>query len=340
MTITAETMERLRGVGPAAVLQIAPPHADGDAADLVSHPAGPAPVGSHTLTDHGGSTIRDPRLVLVSLGQWWGDPVLLEAFAHDLMEAGYLAPLAAYGAGVGTFWGSVQGPSAPAHVKDSELQAILKGVIASGAVPLPDGHTLYALLLPEGVTVSFDDGSGSSCGQFCGYHSAIDERTFYSVQPSTSCQPCNGGLDAFAAFCMVLAHEVAEACTDAVPGSGWFEDKSGAENADLCAWIVASYGPWTVQPFYTNEQGATVGAYNPRSVPQPPPPPPSTGGLEQAIQIVTELLAKTPECDQCPRAGVKAALAALETAASAGRAAGILRDAGAEQVMILPGDGE
>lgn len=270
-------MHTLASIGPAkSVLQIAPT-AEQAEHDLLINPREPAAAGTYTLTDHGGSTIKDPRLVLVflgGLGAWWGDWGQLAQFSTDIMTRGYLDPLEAYGSGSGTFWGSVDGPAVPAHVRDSDLQAVLKRMIAANQVPAPDGHTLYALVLPQGVSVSFDDGSGSNCTSFCGYHSAIDDRTFYAVHPAPQCGAgggCTGGRDPFDAFTMVLAHEIAEACTDAVPGRGWFQDSDGSENADLVAWIDKRFGPWWVQGFWTNEAGNTVGAW--RDAVQPGPPP-------------------------------------------------------------------
>jgi hypothetical protein len=228
------------------------------------------------LTDHGGSTITNPKLAIVYLGQWWGDVAKLELFAKELMEFGYLAPLNVYGSGNGTYIGAFHGPAlTPGTVNDAQLQNYLTAMIAAGTVPAPDGHTLYALCLPSGVTSS--DGSSSSCSQFCGYHSALpDGKTFYSVQPATDCAGCNEG-DAFDGFTAVLAHEVAEACTDAIPGQGWYNDATGMENADEWAWPrpFHRYGPWAVQGYQVNGVGDDFGTYTPVTpVPQPKPQPP------------------------------------------------------------------
>ncbi len=34
----------------------------------------------------------------------------------------------------------------------------------------------------------------------------------------------------------VIAHEAWEAISDPVPGSGWAEEGTGEENADMCSW--------------------------------------------------------------------------------------------------------
>ncbi len=242
---------------------------------MASEGADPAtPKLGYPLADHGGSTIASPKLFIIYLGPWWGNKAKLEGFANDLMAAGYLAPLAVYGSGVGTFMGSFQTDPVSGTVTDGQLQTILSNTITAKEVPAPDGHTLYALLLPQGVSVT--QGGSASCSSFCGYHGALpDGKTFYAVQPATDCQGCNEG-DAFIGFTAVLAHEVAEACTDAVPGKGWFNDTTGMENADEWAWVFGPYGPWTVQGYQLNGVGNSLGVIRyqqPVPVPQPKPKP-------------------------------------------------------------------
>ena len=63
------------------------------------------------------------------------------------------------------------------------------------------------------------------------------------------------------------AHELAEAATDKVPGQGWVA-ADGEENGDLEAWVLFGWGPpadpkrYTVQGYYTNERGNTVGLWH------------------------------------------------------------------------------
>jgi hypothetical protein len=126
-------------------------------------------------------------------------------------------------------------------------------------------NSLFMLILPDGV-ISVMDGS-QSCQQYCGYHDAFDYNgtsIAYAVLPSSLCQGCGGQLGDFTA---VYAHELAEAATDKVPGQGWVAD-DGEENGDLEAWVLFGWGPtddpkrYTVQGYYTNERGDTVGAWH------------------------------------------------------------------------------
>ncbi len=263
----------MAAIGPAPVWQIVPPSDHKDR--MAQEGAASTPTGGYPLTDHGGSTIPGPKLAIVYLGAWWGDTAKLESFASDLMTAGYLQPLAdhGYGSGQGTFIGAFHGPPVSGTVSDAQLQAALSAMISAGTVPAPDGHTLYALCLPDGVTST--QGGSSSCSSYCGYHDALsDGKTFYSVQPSTNCTGCDApGTVPFDDFTAVLAHEIAEACTDAVPGSGWYNDATGMENADEWAWVFGGYGPWNVQGYQVNGIGNSLSVikYQPQSNPNPPP---------------------------------------------------------------------
>ncbi len=277
-------IEEMRAIGPGRSWQITPPQDYKDRMASDGHAA--TPPGGYPLTNHGGSVLAHPKLFIIYCGPWWGDTAKLEQYAKELMSYGYLSPLSAYGSGQGSFIGSFLTATVTGTVDDAALQGILKDLIAKKSVPAPDGNTLYAMLLMDGVTVT--QGGSSSCGAFCGYHGNLDAQTFYSVQPSTGCATCNMG-DAFAAFTMVLGHEVAEACTDAIPGEGWFNDATGMENADEWAWDPKPYGPWTVQPYQVNGVGADFGPYaapSPTPQPQPQPQPACSATVDQYMNAM------------------------------------------------------
>lgn len=85
-----------------------------------------------------------------------------------------------------------------------------------------------------------------------------------ALMPAPTCEGCGGGQ--IGDYMAIYAHELAEACTDKVPGQGWVAD-DGQENGDLEAWILFGWGPasdpnrYTVQGYYTNERGNTLGAW-------------------------------------------------------------------------------
>jgi hypothetical protein len=232
----------------------------------------------HTLTDHGGPKISAPRAVAMFCGAVPNQANLATAL-RDIVEGGYLDGLAAYGVGRGKFIDTVNGPTfAPGGVTltDGQMQAIARSI---------QGADIVCIYLPPGVNISY--GQSLSCQGFCGYHGAAGG-VAYCVLPDTGCQACHGGFDSFSALTMVTSHELAEACTDPY-GNGWYEDATGEENADICAWVPVSYGQWTVQPYWTNESGCTAGTFAPGPVPVPGPP--SGDGLTDAqVQAVQAMI--------------------------------------------------
>jgi hypothetical protein len=94
-------------------------------------------------------------------------------------------------------------------------------------------------------------GGSASCTGFCGYHSDINGEKFYAAMPFPSCSGCTGGLTTFDALTSTSSHELCEAITDPVAGSGWYNDQYG-EIGDLCAWQTKKLGAYTVQKEWSN----------------------------------------------------------------------------------------
>jgi len=270
--------ESLRRIGARqGVIQIVPPRnvmrpnflREEDDHDLVTRPlASPTgPGGAEGFENRAGSQIAVPEVTNVYLGTFWGDRGFVDGFGKALVENGYLDPLKqlSYGTGPGSFLGAIDGPalSPGTTFSDSDAQSTVRSMLDHGTLQA-NANSLFMLILPDGVTsvLSQDE----SCAQFCGYHEAFDYNGLevaYAVLPSSLCQPCGGLIGDFTA---VYAHEVAEAVTDKVPGQGWVA-ADGEENGDLEAWILFGWGPpndpkrYTVQGYYTNERGNTVGAW-------------------------------------------------------------------------------
>lgn len=229
------------------------------------------------LTYHNGPTIKSPKLVALYAGRFWGDRAKNDQFLKELMEYGYLAPFSTQGTGNGQFLGSFNIPAPKSGVvTDADCQSMIQVAIAGGdgsknGVPQPDANTLYMLILPDGVQSIFETGGNdASCKTYCAYHSNAPT-FYYTVQPANTCGGCNQG-NPQDGLQMTEAHEVVEACSDP-SGQGWFNDQSGEENADECAWIALKYGPWVVQgAACVNSAGQwvnTVGTYTPVTTPQP-----------------------------------------------------------------------
>ncbi|MDB5480423.1 MAG: hypothetical protein JWO83_1476 [Caulobacteraceae bacterium] len=279
-----QSIQDLRHVGPRpGVIQVVPPRhvyrpaylRQEEAADheLVTQPlATPTgPGGAAGFRNRGGSQIAQPQVTNVYMGAFWGDRTFMETFSQAIVEYGYLQPLAElnYGTGPGTYLGSVDGETLAAGtiLNDTDAQAKIAAMLGAGLIQA-NANSLFMLILPDGVTSRFDSDGSESCSTFCGYHDAFSYQGLevaYAILPSpTGCAGCgNGNVGDFTA---VYAHELAEAATDKVPGQGWVAD-DGEENGDLEAWVLFGWGPpsdpsrYTVQGYYTNERGNTVGAW-------------------------------------------------------------------------------
>jgi len=278
---TKTTKEMLRRIGRRPnVIQIVPPrhvvrpsYLREEDHDLVDRPlASPTgPGGAAGFSNRAGSQIAVPEVTNIYLGGFWGDRSFVEGFSKAVVENGYLDPLhdLGYLTGPGAYQGAIDGPplAAGTMFHDADAQATVSSLLDQGAIQ-GDANSLFVLILPDGVTSVMDQDGSQSCAQYCGYHEAFDYNgtsIAYAVLPSSLCQPCGGQIGDFTA---VYAHELAEAVTDKVPGQGWVAD-DGEENGDLEAWILFGWGPsddpnrYTVQGYYTNERGNTVGVWRP-----------------------------------------------------------------------------
>jgi hypothetical protein len=244
------------------------------------------------MTYRGGKLLPAEELFAVFLGDWHpADPELLQltAFCKWLPSSSYSDNLAEYNVGRGTFRGSAIVPwssssplpgcmptfgltrsklvsralkipqfggemkhRAPALVTDSQIQTYLRDAIVAGTLPPKTDQSLYMTFVQSGVTVVLPDGS-ASCVVFCGYHESDGNGLYYGVIPDTNCAGCVGTLTPFQARCAITAHEEGEAKTDAVPGTGWYNDTSG-EIGDPCAWQTYALDGYTVQKLWLNSR--------------------------------------------------------------------------------------
>lgn len=245
-------------------------------------PIGLAPVaGTPQLTYRGGPLIAQIKLYALYWGSAWnpqttgGSAVTrqaLDAYLSDLVSGAYMDLLAEYSTGGisiqrGRFLGSaIIGPDPGPQIADSDLRNQIQQRLADGSIPAWDSNTLYAVFLPSGTTLS--QGGASSCQQYCGYHDAILDANnnpvaYYAALPYPDCAGCAVGangtsLAPFDALTAVTSHEVAEAITDPVPGSGWYDDANG-EIGDICAWQLATLDTYTVQQEWSNAANSCVG---------------------------------------------------------------------------------
>lgn len=221
-----------------------------------------APVTGANLTYRGGPLLSAVQVTTVFWGPAWNqDPLAgiaqsLNDFFGFVLTSALMDQMGEYSVpGITIGHGSLVGrhsiaSTPPSTVADSDIQKLLQHEISS---PPPD--SLYFLYLPPGVTVKL--GASASCSTFCGYHSDIGGRLFYSVMPYPDCSGCVGGLPVLEALTSTSSHELCEAVTDPVPGQGWYDDANG-EIGDICAWQTKKLGGYTVQLEWSNSAGSCI----------------------------------------------------------------------------------
>jgi hypothetical protein len=126
-----------------------------------------------------------------------------------------------------------------------------------GHLPVPNGHRVYVIFVPEGTTVT-DPGNTNNCSQRLGYHSFLpyvnSRDGYYIVVPLHCANSIAGVTD-------VLSHEIAETITD--PNlSGWYDSSSAdGEVSDVCDAdrVPAFTLDWlAVNAYWSNTDGACI----------------------------------------------------------------------------------
>lgn len=128
-------------------------------------------------------------------------------------------------------------------LSDASVQTVVSSAISSGALP-KDTNALYFVLTSADV--------GESSGfltKYCGWHThgtigGSDIKYSFVGDPSKTPTACEqqsvspNGNAAADGMASVIAHELEETVTD--PDLNAWYDRSGAENADKCAWTFGS----------------------------------------------------------------------------------------------------
>ena len=220
------------------------------------------------FTYRGGALIEAAKVFTIFWGQSWADDAgaktlaaAVNQFFSDILVSSLIDHLSEYNSsgktiGHGSFVGSaVVTADAPINsVTDSEIQTALQNWISNGTALPNDKDTIYFVYLEQGV-VSVMGGS-RSCQSYCGYHNNANS-IYYAVMPYPGCSGCLGGLAVLDALTGTSSHELCEAITDPVPGTGWYDDTQG-EIGDICAWQFKQVDGYTVQLEWSNEQNKCV----------------------------------------------------------------------------------
>jgi hypothetical protein len=228
-----------------------------------------APVTAPKLTYRGGPLLTAVQVFTFFWGSEWQhgpqaalvqelnrffDFLLTSALLDQLSE--YSVPGMAIGHGSRAGTKTVTGTPAGSTVTDDAIRQLIQHELSSDpSIPQPAASSLYFLFLPPGTSISM--GSGSSCVNFCGYHSEIGGRIFYAVMPYPGCTGCLGGLSDIDALTSTSSHELCEAITDPTPGQGWYDDANG-EIGDICPWQTKRLGSYAVQLEWSNRAQGCV----------------------------------------------------------------------------------
>lgn len=215
----------------------------------------------HPILYHGGPVLSTPTAYLIWYGNWaqnnGTDTAGGQAIVTDFMQhvggspyfeinATYVGSSNAISGNV-TYGGAatVSGYPNGASLSDGDIQTIVQNAINGGLGPAGgDTNGVYFVLTSSDVTAS-----SGFCTQYCGWHTfgTINSRDIkYSFVGNaarciTACAAQstgpngNAGVDGMVS---VIAHELEEATTD--PDLNAWYARTGAENADSCAWTFGT----------------------------------------------------------------------------------------------------
>jgi len=231
-----------------AVLASAPPTAE------LAYRNGPLLTNVEVFTIFWGNmwgSTSESRDLMEKLNIFFRD-ILASPMIDQLMEYSVVGQAIGHGSLTGNKVISADAPVS--SITDSTIQTQLNRWVEATTVPKNNENTLYFIYLDPGI-VSIMGGS-RSCQSYCGYHNNAGD-IYYAVMPYPTCSGCLGGLQTFDAMTGTSSHELCEAITDAVPGSGWYDDVNG-EIGDICAWSFKTVAGYTVQLEWSNQQSKCV----------------------------------------------------------------------------------
>jgi hypothetical protein len=253
------------------------------------------------IPNNGGAVLKAPVIITVTFP---GDLLQDKEQQFDAEVGGlkwWSTVHDSYGVGPATSGGNVTiADPPPATMTANELETWIQDRITDGTLPAPTDQTIYALYFQSTTTVTFDpnQGGGSLCQEFLGYHSSINASTPTGLIPAAYAVigQC-GDIDNVTE---TASHEFTEAATDPHPIAGqpayvyvkpspW--TTLGGEDGDMCAGVsgVVENG-WSLTRVWNNPNAAEG------NQPCVPVPDPVMGAALPYFNagIVTETLKANP----------------------------------------------
>ncbi|MGI8952261.1 MAG: hypothetical protein ACR2FN_11860 [Chitinophagaceae bacterium] len=234
------------------------------------HVPSTAQVPKPHLIYNGGTLIQNVDVFTVFWGANWNNTASYKILAQDInkffsviLTSSLIDQLSEYNSsthsiGHGTLNGTktitANAPASGTSIKDSAIQTALKNWISSHSVASVTANRLYFIYTDINVKVIL--GGSSSCTNFCGYHNNVGS-TYYAVMPFPSCAGCLGGLSALDVITATSSHELCEAITDPIPGTGWYDQMHG-EIGDICAWKFKKVKGYNVQREWSNKANTCI----------------------------------------------------------------------------------
>ena len=220
-----------------------------------------------SLTYRGGPLLTRVEVYTIFWGVTWKEPAGQELmkrindFYHAILPSPLLTQMEEYNVagqqiGHGVWVGSkaISTGAPKVSVTDTTVRTWLKKWTNGGTVRRWTKNALYFIYLDPGIVSVM--GGARSCQSFCGYHNNAG-KLYYAVMPYPSCTGCLGGMDPFDALTGTSSHELCEAITDPVPGTGWYDDNFG-EIGDICAWRFKQVVGYTVQLEWSNKHQGCI----------------------------------------------------------------------------------
>lgn len=198
----------------------------------------------------GGTIMKNLTAYYIWYGTWSASQkAILEDMAASMGNSGWMNIEQTYYDNAGPTNGIVNwgGSTTDAYslgtsLTDANIWTIVSSALSSGRLPTST-DAVYFVNTASDVTAT-----SGLCTQYCGWHDyrlyGTKQIKFALIGYSGRClSGCSGnvgypslngdaGVDGMAS---ILAHELVEAQSDPVPGTGW-TDATGYENADKCAW--------------------------------------------------------------------------------------------------------
>ncbi len=247
------------------------------AAPLVTFHNGPILANVQVYTVYWGWNMAAPVPGMRGV-TYGGLATMLDNFYSDITGSGYMADLAQYGAGMGTWvkQDAVAGPVA-ARVTTVNIQNMLNGEMGAGN-PLPafTGNQLYFVFLPPGTSaqVIADNGQPARApllSSGLAYHTWNNAKGYpYAVMPFPNAATLAAtGFNAMSYITELSSHELVESITDPkafyttptnAMGTGWFYLTTAFEIGDPLDGVWFTYpkeagfigGPYIVQAYWSN----------------------------------------------------------------------------------------